>query len=519
MAISRDLSRRLRQRARDIKSATGRDAKSKPIMLKRKLQRAFPLCIEAIAVTCGGQLRHQLRPFIEQMVFFNPELPIHIATDEDGYNFCKHLLRDTDKVWIVDQSDIDKFSNKSLSKDRGSRWSKTWIGIKLENFRRAVEHYNCGVMLCDSDFIFLRSFPRISWDADLVLSTHRGPLLKTVTPEHHGYFNAGMALTDDIKIVDKWIEYYDRGMGSFYEQQLLEMISDMFVTDLFPADWNWGGWRNRETIIQSKRRPLIIHTHVSGVHRREKFALADLAQEELEKNERSYGVCGKKGFYHCPKAAGSTLMRTVHNVVIDKMRYQVMDSFKNGRQTDWTREELEKILEGKHKYQRGNRFIVHQHGQNWPEDLVTDSMSKGWEYFALYRPIRDRLCSFYTWSKKIETMNGSNPMGKIFNGLSMEDHLNIILDNPNFRTHWHIPSFSDDMNWYPATTEGILECMKSEFNLILGYEDIVSINKSENAGFEKFIENGDIPKSLEEKINSDPMVIQWDQFIESKKKC
>ena len=466
-------------------------------------------------MTCGGDLRTQLRPFVQQALFYHPELPLHVATDLDGYETINDLIRSCDVVWLVKQQDLKHYAELSGQPDLGHRWSKGWIGVKLENYRRAIERFKCGVLQCDSDFVFTRSLPNINWQADVVLSTHCGPLVRQDVPQAHGYFNAGLILTDRPFVAEEWIKLYQEGYGGFYEQKLMERFAAKWVVDLFPSDWNWGPWRHHEDIKFNGRVPAIIHAHVSGPHRQEN-ALHDVADRETLINCASYKTHGKWAFYHCSKAAGSEVDRIIHEIVCKQRRYQPLNSFAiSDRPTDWSDQELLSICGGNHKYQQGRRFIVHNHGQGWSDNMQAHYLANDWKFFAFYRPIRDRLCSFYTWSINMLQKHGNHPMsGPITSAMTIDDFFELLVTNEQYIAEWLVPLYADSFQWYSADNDGIIKWAKECFNLKLSYGDLRRTNTSENKGWAYYAANGLIKPSTADLVNNLPMIIEWDKFIE-----
>lgn len=481
---------------------------------RRPLKRAFPLCVEAISITCGGALVDQLRPFVLQAQFYQPECRLHIATDLRGYERINDLIREQDAVWIIKGRDLRHYAELSSQPDHGHRWSKGWIGIKLENFRRAVESWQCGVLQCDSDFIFTRSLPKINWQADLVMSTHCGPLLRQDVPMAHGYYNAGLLLTDQLFVVEDWIKRYQRGDGGFYEQKLLEQFAEKYVIGLFPDDWNWGPWRHHEDVKFNGRVPAIIHAHVSGPHRQQN-SLHDVADRETLINCASYNTHGQWAFYHCSKAAGSEVDRLIHEVVCKRVRYQPLNSFAQpGRLTDWSEKELLEMCYGVHKYQQGNRWIVHNHGQGWADDMQRYYLERGWKFFAFYRPIRERLCSFYSWSINMLQKHGQHPMsGPITVAMTIDDFFELLVKDEQYVNEWQLPLYADSFQWYAANDSGMVTWARECFNLKLSYSDLSKTNTSPNLGWDYYVNKGLIKEATVELVNGLPMIQEWDKFI------
>ena len=479
------------------------------LMRKKQLTRKLPLTIDAISVTCGGQLIHQLRPFVKQIKFLHPELPLHIATDPSGVEKIEDLVGPQDVIWKVLEKDL-KFYGASKSQDHGHRWSKPWIGVKLENFRRAVDKFKCGVLQCDCDFVFNRALPkRINWHADVVMSTHRGPLMHNNVPDFHGNYNAGLLLSDSLEIANKWISLYMDGYGDFYEQKLLEKLDDLYVVDLFPSDWNWGGWRNQEDVKYSRRLPTFFHAHVTGPHLQD-TPLHEVATKQSLIMNRSEGTTNKLAFYHNAKAAGTELMYLIEREVLTRIQYQLLNSF-CVRTSDWNHDEMVDFAVERSKYQHGNRFIVHNHAQGWSDELLTLFRQFGWEIFALYRPIRERMASFYYWNIDCINKYGKSFMSPPIDGARTADDFFKLMIDPSFLREWCLPNRHDLITWYHANDEGLTNLMKDYFNLSLN--EMGRSNASNNLGWDH-LEPLLKPATLEA---LEPYFQAWDNFAENTK--
>jgi hypothetical protein len=298
-------------------------------------------------------------------------------------------------------------------------------------------------------------------------------------PDWHGNYNAGLLLTDDLAIANKWIELYEKGVGDFYEQKLLEKLDDLYVVDLFPSDWNWGAWRNQEDIKHSRRVPTFLHTHVVGPHTQD-TPLHEVAVNRNFVMRASYGTYPKYAFYHNAKAAGSEFMKILRQQVEPKLQYQILNSYEV-RSTDWTELELRDIAVERFKFQHGNRFIVHNHAFAWSEDSISLFKQFGWKFIALYRPIRERMASFYYWNLDcINTKGKSFMRGSIPTARGINDFFEAMLTSAHLG-EWVLPNDAQRMTWYSADEAGIKACIMKHFNLSIS--QVGHANQSNNLGW------------------------------------
>lgn len=479
--------------------------------------RRSPLRIEAYAVAAGGDGACELPLFLEMLTFFHPEARVFVLTDADGVAAVEGMKIDLSCIHVeeISTSEQEELANQVRCVDHGDRWSRRWIAVKLEALRRAVEKWQCGVLFCDVDLIFTQRLPPMEWDADVVLSTHQGPCWPSTVPDFHGYFNAGLFLTSRLDVVDRWIELYRAGRGTFYEQQLLEMLPGEFVCDLFPAAWNWGGWRHQEDLSQSGRRPPILHAHIVGKWKDQGKgrirAVKAQAREQVRRVRESRQIHDRWFFVHCAKAAGSTFSSLIWKEVAEDRHFQYLDAHGLGLQRDWRPAELDLIRTGEMWGQEGSRHIVHNHAQNWPADAVEKMVGDGWRGVALYRPIRERLLSFWFWSQRVIGERGKSYMRPpICDVDDINGFLQMLLDHPIYETEWCLPEFSESIeHWYPATDEGLRQACRDLWRVDV---EPARVNTSENPGWQGCIDQGLLYPRTVEKIETDPRVRAWDEW-------
>lgn len=486
---------------------------------RRRMKR--PLRIEAIAVAAGGDSAEELPQFVEVTRFFHPEIPLYVLTDREGRERLIEagLAGEIEVLDEIGEAELDALSGEA--KDHGGRWSKPWIGAKIEVLSRAVRHFNLGVLLCDADLLLTRRLDPIRWEADLVLSTHQGPLCDVTAPLSHGYFNAGMVLTRDLEIVERWREMYREGRGSFYEQQCLEDLSREFVTDHFPASWNWGYWR-MEPLDESARRPEILHGHFRGrwadqERGRIYGALRDLANAVLENVRIAKEIPPLIGEIHFPKAAGSMFNLLLERFVCRERNYQMVNGFgpeNAGLERDFTPEEMALIAKGSLWGLRGNRRIVHNHAQNWNAGLLDQFRGAGYRFIALYRPIKERLPSFYYWNRANIAKGGQSVIsGDAGAAETLDEFLRLFVSGEVHHPEWILPDWHREIDfWFPATSAGMERALREIFRI----EGSAWVeNASENPGWDQAIASGEISKKTIREIDKHPGVRAWRDFGKS----
>jgi hypothetical protein len=468
--------------------------------------------IKIASVAATGVCVIELNGFIQQWRLYNPEVKIFALVEESRRSEIEErwILDEMVDMQFVDVKEATSRYDRSLVKSHNAYWDDSSICLKLEAMRLCMAKYNKPTLVCDSDLILTSKLPKIEWEADVVLSSHQGPFFTPSFEPGQGYYNAGMVLVRTPRVANRWIELFQAGAGGFYEQGCLEQLSEEFVTDLFPATWNWGMWRSQESLGDTKRIPPVLHVHASGskkptIRNASTEALLSLACESLKFGEKLLSLNGKILFVHHPKAAGCSAMYHFHTVA-DRGGFQLFDSFLDGMRRDWTEEELKHLAVGQFHSQSGGRYIVHAHAHNISDAALQVFANEGWEIVGLNRPILERLVSSYTWSHAICRAGGAHPMGPEFDySDSLADHLDKVREHAQHQfalTNAH----RDLTTFYPATSKGIHDMI---YNLT-GVDVPVIKKQNESPSSDNPPPALDeVPKKMLRRISSSSMVKSW----------
>ena len=484
----------------------------------RPLAAGASLKIEALAVAAIRDCAEEIDIFLTQVRHLHPELPVFVVTDAAGVGKISSdfILDEMVTIDLLTEDEIERGASRVSANDHGNRWSVEGIVAKFEALSRAIDwNKGAGVMLCDSDLVFTSRLPALEWQADLVLSSHQGAAHVCSSPPLHGFFNAGMLLTKDERIVARWRELFENGDGGFYEQKCLETLAEEFVTDLFPASWNWGGWRFHENLEATNRAPKILHCHLVGKWGEQgqspsHKALRSLARSAIESVEASKRATQKILFVHYPKAAGSSMMTALHRESA-RLHFQVLNSWHEGANLgrDWSSDELGLIARGQLWGQDpAPRWIAHNHAQNITKANLEEFKRNGWQIFALYRPVRDRIVSGYFWGKgKFERGEGFFFDDVVNPAMSLEDHVAAIIDRG--RRHFALSDgFELIDEWHEASGAGIHSAIESLLRCPPQYVAPWS-NTSRSKGFEIARREGLISDELAHRISYNIDVKQW----------
>lgn len=225
-----------------------------------------------IACVCTKELSHELLGWLSTIWAYTTATPIVIG-DYPATIYARYLAGNVKKKLIyypwLSGSALDKAKIKKV-KSHSSYWKERIIWWKCEGFRRLFEYGYDDILFTDSDITFLRDVGYFK--EEVILSPfYWGPNSASVEALH-GTFNAGYLAARNGRFAEKWLEYYEDGVGGFYEQGCLNNLSKDFDVGLFNICHNHGKWREadpRQDCIsihyhrQEKcRRPYEIRAHI-----------------------------------------------------------------------------------------------------------------------------------------------------------------------------------------------------------------------------------------------------------------
>jgi hypothetical protein len=199
-------------------------------------------------------------------------------------------------------------------------------------------------------------------------------------------------------------------------------------------------------------------------------------------------------FIHVPRTSGCF----INNYMKKHIFYDfiIFDSWHQGKNRDWTDEELLNFLKFKKCY-------VHNH--TWENDIFFEFYNKQWFSFFFIRNPKDILCSRYFYDKE----KGSNC------NVGLEEFINSKdgFERNLFPSFWRKVSYIDEFS-----EESFCYFLQKIFNK--KYVVSPKINNSNNLGYEYYFNNGDISKETNEKIESSLFFKEYlmiKKFIKCKK--
>lgn len=97
------------------------------------------------------------------------------------------------------------------------------------------------------------------------------------------------------------------------------------------------------------------------------------------------------GFIHIARSGGTSTYYYLKNYVLNNYGYKFFNAHDETKNIDWSYKELIKIL----NKSNNNKFFVHNHKENWNEEIFYKYKNKGFFMFMFIRHPGDRLCSAY----------------------------------------------------------------------------------------------------------------------------
>lgn len=226
--------------------------------------------IEAFAVCCGGKLISEIESILSTLKRWHPEFPIYLLTDSAGAEIANEWC---DSMAFNPNVIIETISAKeraalvdgaSIAEKENTSWDTSWIAAKILTMQRAIDRFDCGVLLCDSDITLTRKLNPIQWRADLVLSPIAGAYPDKTGKFTDHFYNAGMVACNSPEIAAEWMALYLSGQGGHYEEGCLSVLARKHRIDHFPTDWNVGRWQYFALPVTKNRTPNAIHVHLDS---------------------------------------------------------------------------------------------------------------------------------------------------------------------------------------------------------------------------------------------------------------
>ena len=442
---------------------------------------------------------------------WNPSIPVLLLTLEDQMDGLIERASKWQNIHVVgiSQEKLDESITAltNVATPHGDFWNVGWIAAKMDVVSIALDRFGPGVLLVDADTIFTGKIPQTEWNAELVVSRHSAPAMPSFEIPA-GMFNAGMILFYSTYVVRRWRALFESGAGGFYEQGCLSILAKEFVTNEFPADWNWGYWRS-ENLALSGRRPLMLHIHLSddAPRTKEMVSVVDSAEEVLRDIRRSSGAPDRIAFIHHSKAAGTSLMAML-KVAGARGGWQCLDT--GGSRSvyrDWLPNELDLFAEAGESLWADKRRIVHNHRGNWPSELVRRWKADGWVFISTYRDIRERICSLYEWNLHSRFLTG-----KIKSAKNLDEFIQILLSDPFYIDDFALHPDHELIDLWGVAENGGLS------DLVMAVTGIPSTdareNTTEHQSYREAVESGAISKKTAKLVEGHEATKEWDRIGE-----
>ena len=226
----------------------------------------------------------------------------------------------------------------------------------------------------------------------------------------------------------------------------------------------------------------------------------------------------KIAFVHFGKCGG-VFMNVYLSRFLGSKNYVVRNSWNTptdkdrGLGRDWNPEDLREFLASPEPL-----HYVHNHHINWPWEVVSEFLKKGWFVFTFIRPPADLISSLYFWGCNM-TDEGRNPFS--VSGIdprkySVDEFFTLALFDQGFRRLWVLPEFVPDLSHVGELgTENFSGFLREKFGHEYGEFEMRARhrNASGSPGFRELVASGEIGLDTINAFYLDPDVIAYEKFL------
>ena len=237
-------------------------------------------------------------------------------------------------------------------------------------------------------------------------------------------------------------------------------------------------------------------------------------------------------FIHFGKCAGVYINKyLINNILIDE-GYRLNNSWWKYNQEnkslkrDYTEKELLKIM--RQGYRSKKPFYVHNHHNNWNEQLIRRYSKLDWLTFMFIREPKDLICSLYFFAKDMIKGVNKTPIGpngvlagyQHYDTFAPLDPNKLTLDefilemlSPEQQIFWKLPDYVNKINYVKEFNSENFEKFLYKF-FRHQYKPNEPVNKSSNKGYRFYKENGLISEETEKKFNSHPEYAKYLEYLD-----
>ena len=223
-------------------------------------------------------------------------------------------------------------------------------------------------------------------------------------------------------------------------------------------------------------------------------------------------------FLHLMKTAGSHIQNyMIHYVILrhlllipwnHQLRFR-RDETVIERDNDWNMSEMIRLL----KLRNSGPMYIHNHINNWNAQLHSMAKKEEWFTFMFLRHPGDILCSHYYYTRENDIhWDLAYPKD-----VSLNFYLQRILNCANDHTWWQIPSWHKQIDYVRLyTDDNFHEFLQEHFD----HHDYLKNrsklthhgNKTQNPGWSKLCDSGDINRENQEMLERHPQMRLFEQL-------
>lgn len=220
-------------------------------------------------------------------------------------------------------------------------------------------------------------------------------------------------------------------------------------------------------------------------------------------------------FIHVMKTAGSFVESYLGYRVLAPRGYRIENSWATGRQSDWTRKELERFRATHAR----TAMYVHNHVGSWPADVVRSYLENGWFVFSFVRHPGDQWCSYYHWGKGQARGYWRPDMAQVFNQACSLDEFLRLGFGPGNALEWvrrgvDPPSYWRSLDFIDEySDESFAWMLDTYFGHRFVPQSKARVNVSGNPGYARCLAEGLVSESTDRLIRASEQFATYEEIV------
>ena len=481
--------------------------------------------LEAKILLRSLRLKHQ------QPIYIHCDTPSKAILERQGYKdlIIKDVINEKYLKDIVKRHTKHKYDIlESIHHCRSD-----YIFAKLECLKQAMLLFK-NTFFLDTDIIVLDKLQE-KFNCDVCLSPAYFPPDKAHSCFEYGFYNAGYLFCANRGFPSYWIKQFLTD-SVFYEQQCMDRIPEVYNTQTFGLEHNYGFWRLENPPTKAKS----LHVHITqeveneikndpAIEYQERFRTKSLDIIKASNPDLFFYIkrqtnFKKLAFIHMAKTDGRYVRQYLSKYVLPPCKCHTNASeFGRGMYLEYSKDEMLDICD----MYNGNltkNILMRSHQNTWSKDLVIAYRKAGWETFTFIRSPADIICSLYFFSKRKSKTNltmhpSSGIAGHQRNDswefdkvdahkISLDSFVREVVTNPALDIFWKLPDYIKYIGYCAVMSNKnfakFIENRVDPYHNYVVDEKLTNETSSDNKGFDYYIKSGDITAETETLLKSHP---------------